>query len=152
MIRLPLRAAATGVRPATAAPYDGSWNCNIGISFSMWGDPLTSLFYLLGEPLKSFRIRRPSEAMMYMDTHIGFSRCPLYLPFDRDVNGDGMVDSNDSFYSLYGEPFNGARPTVHNDGCNVILLDGHVERVSFKKLWQVDRTNQVIHPFWHLED
>ena len=35
---------------------------------------------------------------------------------------------------------------------NVTLLDGHVERVGFKQLWQVDAAKKVVHSFWYLED
>jgi prepilin-type processing-associated H-X9-DG protein len=41
---------------------------------------------------------------------------------------------------------------VHNGGANVGLLDGHIERVPFKKLWNVDATGSVTHPFWWLDD
>ena len=37
-------------------------------------------------------------------------------------------------------------------GANLTLLDGHVERVSFKKLWQIDAAKKVVHSFWYMED
>ena len=37
-------------------------------------------------------------------------------------------------------------------GDNVTLLDGHVEWVAFKKLWQVNSKRKVVHSFWYLED
>ena len=49
-------------------------------------------------------------------------------------------------------PFNNACPKVHNGGANVTLLDGHVERVSFKKLWQINSGGKVVHSFWYMED
>ena len=61
---------------------------------------------------------------------------PRALPFNVDFNGDGMVDTHAGATSDVA--FNNARPTVHNNGDNVTLLDGHVEWVSFKKLWQVN--------------
>ena len=48
--------------------------------------------------------------------------------------------------------FNFGRPTVHNNGANVTLLDGHVERVGFTKLWEVDAAKKVVHSFWYMED
>ena len=48
--------------------------------------------------------------------------------------------------------YNYGRPTVHSGGANVTLLDGHVERVRFKKLWQVDSANKVVNSFWYMED
>ena len=47
-------------------------------------------------------------------------------------------------------PFNYAHPRVHSGGANVTLLDGHVERVSFKKLWQLDGNGDVAHRFWYI--
>ncbi len=38
------------------------------------------------------------------------------------------------------------------DGANVMLLDGHVERVAFPKLWAVDPAGKVRHSFWYLEE
>jgi hypothetical protein len=34
----------------------------------------------------------------------------------------------------------------------VALLDGHVERVPYKKLWQVNSASKPLHSFWWLED
>ena len=65
------------------------------------------------------------------------------------MNGDGIPDTMPQYPDT---PFNSGRPTVHSDGANVTLLDGHVERVSFKKLWQVDKAKKVIHSFWYLND
>jgi prepilin-type processing-associated H-X9-DG protein len=57
-----------------------------------------------------------------------------FWAFDKDANGDGMMDSSSGVYA--GEfAFNDARPTAHNSGANVTLLDGHAERAPFKKLW-----------------
>jgi len=47
--------------------------------------------------------------------------------------------------------YNWARPTVHGGGANLTLLDGHVERVSFKKLWAVDANVNVTHPYWYID-
>jgi prepilin-type processing-associated H-X9-DG protein len=47
--------------------------------------------------------------------------------------------------------FNNARPTAHNLGANVTLLDGHAERVAFKKLWEW-RNNKIVHSYSYLED
>ncbi|HRZ92633.1 MAG TPA: hypothetical protein P5022_06980 [Candidatus Paceibacterota bacterium] len=49
-------------------------------------------------------------------------------------------------------PFNYARPTVHTGGSVLALLDGHVERVAFAQLWNVDPSGKVTHSFWRIED
>jgi len=102
------------------------------------------------QPLKSSRIKRPADAMLYTDTVIHYVYTPVELPFSKDVNGDGMPDSNSGVYTSEF-PFNSGRPTVHDNGCNVTLMDGHVERVPFKKLWEWEN-NKIVHSFWYMED
>jgi prepilin-type processing-associated H-X9-DG protein len=41
---------------------------------------------------------------------------------------------------------------VHSGGANLALLDGHVERVAYKRLWQIDAAGNVLHSFWYLND
>ena len=149
-----------GREPFCTAPdsaIDGSgWNCWIGCSFGAYGKPLSGAFYYHQGPsgttpaLKGSRIKKPDDALMFMDTNSYYVYCPVdanYV-FTLDMNRDGMLDS---FPGYPGWPFNHARPTVHSDGANVVLLDGHVERVPFKKLWAV-RGGKVLHSFWYLED
>jgi prepilin-type processing-associated H-X9-DG protein len=45
-----------------------------------------------------------------------------------------------------------ARSTVHGGGANVRMLDGHVKRVCFKKLRQLDDSGNVAHLFWRMTD
>ncbi len=133
------------------------WNCWIGVNFGAYGNPLSGPFYYhLGgpggstPPLKGSRIRKPDDALMFMDTTSYYVYSPVdpnYV-FTLDMTGDGQLDS---FPWYPGWPFNYARPTVHNNGANVTLLDGHVERVPFNKLWAV-RGGKVTHSFWYLDD
>ena len=53
--------------------------------------------------------------------------------------------------SDYGVSFNWARPTVHNGGANLTMLDGHVERVAFKKFWALDASGNMAHPYWYID-
>jgi prepilin-type processing-associated H-X9-DG protein len=134
------------------------WNCYVGVYYGYDRAPFTALFYWYDPvfsptaPVKAASIRHPANAMMYLDSSLHRSNpvfrvfSPLAFPFDQDANGDGMMDSNSGV-----GVFNRGRPTVHNNGCNVTLLDGHVEWVPFKKLWQVDN-NKVVHSFWYLDD
>ena len=61
-----------------------------------------------------------------------------------------MMDSMNGVYTTEYS-FNNGRPPVHNYGANVALLDGHVERVPFKKFCEW-RNNRIVHSFWYLED
>ena len=134
-----------------AASFD-TWNCWVGAYYGYYGDPLTGPFYYGNnlKPINSTRIKKPADAMLYLDAVTHYVYSPLGWAFDKDLNGDGMSDSHGGVYS--GEfSFNNARPTVHDNGSNVALLDGHAERVPFKKLWEW-RNRQIVHSFWHLED
>jgi len=143
-----------------ASAGSGYWNCWIGANFGYGNDPTYKLsapfFYAVlsgtqNPALKANRIKKPSDALMFMDTisHYVYSPVEPNYNFSLDMNGDHVVDTMPQYPDV---PFNNARPTVHSDGSNVILLDGHVERVSFKKLWQVDKANKVVHSFWYLDD
>ena len=124
----------------------------MGVSYGNNGAQLTGPFFYGNnlKPIKTSRIRKPADALMYGDAVTHYVYSPVTWPFDRDVNRDGMVDSSTGVYN--GEfPFNNARPTVHNNGANVALLDGHAERVAFKRLWEW-RNNQIVHSYWNLED
>jgi prepilin-type N-terminal cleavage/methylation domain-containing protein/prepilin-type processing-associated H-X9-DG protein len=135
--------------------WDGTvWNCWIGANFSTYGSQLIGMFYYFNNtapPLKASRVNKPADAMMYLDTitHYVYSPVDPNYKFALDLNGDGKVDTMSRYPDT---PFNYARPTVHSSGANVTLLDGHTERVPFKKLWNVDGAGQVTHSFWYLND
>jgi prepilin-type N-terminal cleavage/methylation domain-containing protein/prepilin-type processing-associated H-X9-DG protein len=138
----------------TASGING-WNCWIGANFGAYGfAPLSGPFYYSdkGTPaLNVARIKKPADALMFMDTitHYVYSPVEASYKFVRDMDGDGI---NDTMSAYPDTPFNYGRPTVHSGGANVTLLDGHVERVPFKKLWQVDGAGNVAHSFWYMED
>jgi prepilin-type processing-associated H-X9-DG protein len=145
----------TGTWPLPDDPLAG-WNCWIGANFGLYANPLTGPLYynLLSDgtrnpPLKTSRIRRSSDAMVFMDAMSHYIYSPLQWKFTRDADHDGPADSMTAYPET---PFNYARPTVHNNGANVTLLDGHVERVSFKSLWKLNTAGGVAHSFWYVED
>lgn len=137
----------------TAVATWTTWNCWVGVYYGAFGNPLTGPFYYGNDmkPIASTRIRKAADAMLYMDTVTHYVYSPLVWNFDQDVNHDKQNDSSSGVYA--GEfSFNNARPTVHENGANVALLDGHAERVPFKLLWNVDKNSKVTHSFWYLED
>lgn len=144
-----------GNAPLSNTSGPNNWNCWIGAHFGAFGNPLSGPFYYLNTtpPLRALRILRPDDAMTFMDTitHYVYSppnQSPNYR-FTLDRNGDGIPDTMAQYPNV---AYNYARPTVHNNGANVTLLDGHVERVGFSKLWAVDTANRVTHSFWYLLD
>ena len=144
---------AYGPEPFGSTPAT-TWNCWIGANFGGYGTPLTGPFFyalnassVFDPPLKGSRIRKADDALMFMDTTGFYVYSPVQRPWDADSDGDGVNDSLGSY-----KPYSHGRPTVHSNGANVTLLDGHVERVPFKKLWQIDSSGNVVHSFWYLED
>jgi prepilin-type N-terminal cleavage/methylation domain-containing protein/prepilin-type processing-associated H-X9-DG protein len=141
--------------PTTSWPAN-TWNCWIGANFGAFGNPLSGPFYYGNgnprmPPLKIGRVKKPSDALMYMDTVTHYVYSPVHADyrFTVDANKDGTPDS----MGRYSTPFNYGRPTVHSRGAMVTLLDGHAERVPFLLLWAVDRrTGNVSHSFWYMED
>jgi prepilin-type N-terminal cleavage/methylation domain-containing protein/prepilin-type processing-associated H-X9-DG protein len=147
-----------GPQSFSTGPSATTWNCWIGVSL---GTPpvsrLGGMFYYgstisgqpLKPPLKASRIRKPADALALMDTlwYYVYSPADPSMTFDTDSDGDGVNDSMAEY-----KPFSHGRPTVHSGGANVTLLDGHVERVPYKKLWQVDSASKPLHSFWWLDD
>ncbi len=136
----------------TTAPTDDNWNCWVGCNFGGYGDPLDGPFYYhqgpfsASGPLKVSRIKKPSQALMFMDTVSYYVYSPLLYPF-VDANHDGIGDPLGGPFA----PFNRGRPTVHNNGANVALMDGHIERVAYRDLWRVDNMGRSAHPYWYMD-
>lgn len=145
--------SATAPEYATGGWPAGLWNCWIGANFGAYGKPLSGPFYYAGyaPALKVSRIKKAADALMFMDTISHY----VYSPVDQnyrlalDMNGDTQPDTMANYPDT---PFNFGRPTVHSGGSVVTLLDGHSERVPFKRLWAVDRSGNVQHSFWYMED
>jgi prepilin-type processing-associated H-X9-DG protein len=135
------------------------WNCWIGVSFApMVGTSLRGPFYyeIVGSTrnpaLKGTRIKKPSDALIFLDaqgdtTYWVYSPVAAATPFDANWDRSDTMNDTDSRYG----PYSHGRPTVHNRGGNVTLLDGHVERVPYKKLWGYTG-GKATHSFWYLED
>lgn len=110
---------------------------------------IKSLFLTFYTPvrfkLKTTRIQKPAEALVFQDA-INELPSPLLRPFvfpDRDADGIGDVPVT--------VPSGDANFRVHTDATQISLLDGHVERVHYKKLWAYDKKGRVTHPFWYPE-
>lgn len=92
-------------------------------------------------PAKSVHIRRPSEAMLFMDGDVCMYG-GVFPPrdFRLETDEDGQIVGH------YG-----AHPRAHHGGCNTGLLDGHVEWMRYEVLWHLDEGGTLTHPFWHPE-
>jgi prepilin-type processing-associated H-X9-DG protein len=145
------------------APYCGgqpdgtNWNCYIGCYFGAYGDPVTFPSYtgIAGPfyygnrtpPMPASKIKRPAQAMIFVDTITHYLYSPLAYPFTTDQDGDGKPDT----WPNYGYAYNWGRPTVHSGGCNVTTADGHVEHVSFRVLWQMTPIGEMSNRLWYME-
>jgi prepilin-type processing-associated H-X9-DG protein len=85
---------------------------------------------------------------MLMDTssYYVYSPADPAYKFNGHSDDDGIVDTLASY-----SPYSRARPTVHNNGANLTMLDGRVERVPFKRLWKIDAQGRVVHPYWYMD-
>ena len=140
----------------TATWNPTNWNCWIGANFGTAATKLNGMFFYQIDgtgnhpALKSTRIKKPNDALTFMDTDYFYVYSPMLRPFTFDSDGDGIPDSDPGY-----APYSHGRPTVHNNGANVALLDAHVERVAFKKLWAITNSptaGSPAHSFWNLED
>ncbi len=141
-----------------ATPSPGTWNCYIGCYFGNYGETVTTAKYtgISGpfyygdnvKPMPASRIRRPAQAMIFMDTLTHYTYSPLVHPFIRDADGDKLTDSSDVDAGI---AYNDGRPTVHGSGSNITAADGHVERISFRVLWQTAGPKDMASPFWYME-
>ena len=103
----------------------------------------------LCDPIVIPKVKHPESWMMLLDTQNAFVYTPAMQGwgFDDDMDGDGLLDTCSPTEMLY----NGANPRVHDNGCNVGLVDGHVEWVAFKDLWKTNTSGNVVHTFWYNE-
>ncbi len=146
------------------APFSGGtptsteWNCYIGCNFGSGlavtsgtynGIPAPFHYGDAAPPMPVSLINRPAQAMIFTDTitHYVYSPVQPSYQFTLDSDKDGMLDS----MANYGVAYNWGRPTVHNNGANVTAMDGHVERVPFKTLWQVNAADQMVSQWWYME-
>jgi len=129
-----------GPDPPSGAPRT-DWNCWIGCNFASTANPLYAPFYYhiagsqVRAPCKTAAIKKPSEALMLMDTssYYVYSPADPAYKFNGHSDDDGIADTLANY-----APYSRSRPTVHNNGANLTMLDGRVERVPFKRLWKID--------------
>jgi prepilin-type N-terminal cleavage/methylation domain-containing protein/prepilin-type processing-associated H-X9-DG protein len=135
-----------GTAPGSNFPLNPTnWNCYIGANYGGLGDPTFFLnppykgiagpFYYgdRNPPMPASRIKRPSQAMIYMDSLDEYVES-LLLPYSS------------------AETYRFGRPKVHSGGANVTSADGHVERVKFTTLWQKSGgLSQPSSQWWYME-
>jgi prepilin-type processing-associated H-X9-DG protein len=152
-----------GGRPTDVVWNCDNWDCWVGVYFDhpTDGSPLAPYYYKNVSPgiapTKLTKVRSSASKMVYLDTRTHYLYSPLRdiytLNYDSDL--DGYVDSIKTLVDSYAEYYNGAQAKIHLGGCNVTLLDGHVERVAYEELWEMRQVGSrwlPVHPFFHFRD
>ena len=127
--RCPSNKAWVGVHYAPTSEYNAPFYVESDNDFAM----------------KYSSIRGSAGWIMFMDTNNGWGMySPNYHKFDHDHDGDGKNDSNwGAAMGVYW--YNDASPKAHFDRCNVVLVDGHVETMTFR-VWQDPENNPLWRP------
>ncbi len=85
--------------------------------------------------IKFSEVRYPSTWIMSFDTSRGYQFQYSYAGYtpQLDTDSDKFPDTNQfvSAWLQIGFDYNGARPRVHRDISNVLLVDGHAERLDY---------------------
>jgi prepilin-type N-terminal cleavage/methylation domain-containing protein/prepilin-type processing-associated H-X9-DG protein len=136
------------------------WSSWIGVNFGGYAtDPLTGPFVYgsangvkFGGPVKISAISKPVDCMGFIEVTSLFVYNPLRWNFDAASpyidTSVGPVDYNAG--TINNGYFNACEAKIHgNAGNNVGLLDGHVEFVPFKALWQCNHSGVPRHPYWN---
>ena len=97
-------------------------------------------------PITTLEVRSPTSWLMLLDTKEHFCYSLTNWLLDRDYDGDGMNDTHSALPPI--GIYNLGRPRVHNDGCNVMLCDGHVEWIDFRSFWATAAFRRPTHDFW----
>jgi len=113
--------------------------CNFGGGFGggLNGAPTKGVPWVwrrLNDPgFKMFDIRNPAGCISFADTTGGWGLVsPAAVKFNYDWDGDGKNDSNSGLL-MAGIPYNYGAPKIHNNKCNIVMCDGHAEKLTFEK-------------------
>ena len=93
--------------------------------------------YGYGGSIRFSEVNYPSTWSMSLDTSAPYQQQYSYngvgLAPNLDSDGDKFPDTEIGFQSSFfvGLQYNGARPRVHRDICNMVLVDGHAERLDY---------------------
>jgi prepilin-type N-terminal cleavage/methylation domain-containing protein/prepilin-type processing-associated H-X9-DG protein len=103
--------------------------------------------------VKILQVKKPVDCMAFMDVHSLWVYNPVEPNWQfsaKTVSEYGDPPFNDTFLFKW----NYGHPRVHNNGCNVTLLDGHVERVRFLDLYRSKSSaaSPPAHSYWYADD
>lgn len=126
----------------------------VGANFGQGPSPLSGIFYYSQNsrpPFKMLRIKKAADCIAFMDVHSHW----VYNPTDLSRHRFSRKASEESPFldsGPFGVDYNYGVPKIHNKGSNVTLLDGHVERVPYLRLYQSTASGVPLHSYWYPED
>jgi prepilin-type N-terminal cleavage/methylation domain-containing protein/prepilin-type processing-associated H-X9-DG protein len=129
------------------------WEGWIGVNYGAFDNTLAPFLYGGGgqpdptPPCKIQSVKHPAKWLMLLDCQGWFIYTPVsqYWRFDTDMDDDGLKDTMAGTGAIY----NGASPQLHTKGCNITLVDGHVEWIAFKEFWKLETNGAMYHPYWY---
>lgn len=116
--------------------YKGSPGPNPGVAVAPPPNAVANAPFVYGPAtIKVSEVNYPSTWLTAFDTSRPYQfqyTYSGYLP-QLDTDADKFPDTNHfvNQWAWIGMQYNGARPRVHRDVCNVALVDGHAERIEY---------------------
>ena len=102
--------------------------------------------------VKATSVKKPSEGLLYTDVWAGVLSASVISPLQRKIEPVSEYKTSrnlEEYNAAWFFQHNGAAPKIHSGGSNTGLLDGHVEWVNHRELWNLDDEGEVTHPFWY---
>lgn len=159
-----IRKCPSGKKEKVSASFDlDPWTCWIGVNWGqgnraggVFPQPIAAPFFWKqyvyrfdNAQLSVAKVKNPSQALMFIDARTQYVYNLTEFPLTSDINGDGIPDSaRYASTTGLGVPYNGAQAGIHEGGCNVTLLDGHIEYLKRDNLFDVDQAGDPLHTFW----
>jgi len=118
-----------------AAVYGGvrAYDSSTG-RLSKPGSPLLYARYSdqpLPPRLKIEDVIQPATWAMIVDAEISLMYSFAHWVPNYDADGDNIVDTAHNVWNAHGAMYNHALPKIHAGASNVLMVDGHVERILF---------------------
>jgi len=114
--------------------YARGITCNYGEVFCYAADKYCSRTVGIGS-MQLPNIHRPSVTILLMDGDWGFNYTPCIWKRQKDMDGDGILDTSNSTNCMY----NGGAPFRHDGSINLLCADGHAESITAREWLTNDR-------------
>lgn len=149
--------------PPSTSPTATKFDCYIGVLFGLGNNatkPLKAPFYYqslygVSPALKLTSISELAKTAAFMEcrTISVFSPLETDYKIDYDHDLDGKKDSSRMVYGWGGAgyEYNSCRAKIHGSASNIGFLDGHVKKIAFRELFEVDSNGNVLSEYWKIK-